>query len=676
MPKRPRPDKSQIKVEAEQAFKKSEQKFKSKNASDNELKLLNDLQRKGTLSDKVSALMMKVQKSYIPDKFCDFASIEALMHIAKKKSRHHSQASIEGLKELFVDTLLPNRPLQYINDTEMVKVPGGLSRLHFEDKLKHKYTEFINILKSHSLDTIDFSKKSAISVLGSLLIKSEMQDYIIECIVNKLGDPSTCIPTHVVLECNHLVWKNKLLLEPVLKAISRFLTRPALSSSAKFYSIVFLNSLKLHTADQVAIQLLIQTLLRLFPIVVQETRTSGNRAVSLLLKALNKNFPLFTNKSAYHDFFTEEINEIYRLAHLNNTSIQIEALRFIFQSEQAQGFVSDRYYRALYEFILPVPCMRSITYKSQAMLFNTLMISLKEDTNISRVKAFAKRILQICLISEPPFILASLILISEMIKIHKSINQMLEVPSDDEEEVYEDMPDSDQEEIKQESYSKSKTSKKSKEKPKEKAKAVEKKGKISGYDALKREPRFSAAESSALYELGILAMHPHPSVAKWARLLMGQESIEYEGDPLLDFTLVNFLDRFEYRNPKKSLINKLKGKKVRMSLVEDAVNTKEFRDKEGSSVREEELFFHKYFKLRPERVKEEEEEEGSEAEEEEFGDEFREFGNEEGEDEEGDDQLDFGGNTEEQEDDGALPKKKAKKGIFMDADEFYYNNNS
>lgn len=32
------------------------------------------------------------------------------------------------------------------------------------------------------------------------------------------------------------------------------------------------------------------------------------------------------------------------------------------------------------------------------------------------------------------------------------------------------------------------------------------------------------------------------------------ESINYSGDPLEDFTLVRFLDRFAYRNPKKSVI--------------------------------------------------------------------------------------------------------------------------
>lgn len=643
MPKRPRVDKQKLKLEAEEAFKKQETKYKEHLTSDRELKLLNDLQKKGTLSDKVSSLMLKIQKSFIPDKFCDFPSLEILMHMARKKSRHHSFAALEGLKELFFENLLPKHPLKYINDIEVNKVPGGLSKLHLEDKLKHKYSEFINILKTHTLDTVDFFKKGSIKILAELAKKEEMQEYILECIVNKLGDPNKVVPTAVILECNHLVWRNKGLMEIMVKTISRFVSKSNLSTSAKFYAIVLMNSFKLTPTDQTALQLLIQTLLRLFPTVLQETRVSGNKAVSLLLKALNKNFPLFTNKNSYQNFFKEEINEIYKLTHSGNTNIQIEALRFIYQSEQAQGFVSDRYYRSLYEFIVPLPSLRNITTKALSLLFDTLTMSLKDDSNISRVKAFVKRILQVCLISEPAFILASLMFVSNLSKSQKSLVQLLEVASEDEEELYEDMPDSDSEGVLPEN--------------KEKVQV-----KHSKYDPLKREPKFAGAEHSGLFELSALLAHPHPTVKKWAGTILENQEIEYQGDPLLDFTLINFLDRFEYRNPKKSLLNKLEGKKIRMSLIKDAVTSKEFRDQEDGQVREDEMFFYKYFKLRPEKVKDE-------AEEEEFGsveeedDEFADF---DGLDYNDDQNLD-----EEDEESGAKTRKKHKKSVFMDADEFY-----
>jgi ribosome biogenesis protein MAK21 len=634
MPKRQRPAKQNLKAQAEEAYNLKTTKFKEKQKSDRELKLLNDLQKKGTLSDKVSALMLKIEKSFIPDKFCDFGSLDVLLQIAKKKSRHHSQASVEGLQELFLDTLLPDKPLSYISDLQVQKVPGGLSKLHFEDKLKQKYTEFINILKEHTQDTVEFYKKNAIKVLAGLAKKAELQDYILEVIVNKLGDPNTQIPTSVVLECNHLVWKNKNLIEPLLSTLNRFCMKPGQGSSGKFYAIVLMNSLKLTSNDSGCLQQLVSILLKMFPLLVKETRTSGNKAVSLLLKALNKNFALFPNKNSFQEFFKAETDELYRLTHVENTNIRIEALRFILQVEQAQGFVSDRFYRSLYEFIQPLMHLRSVTYKSAALLFNTLMLSMKEDPNISRVKAFVKRIFQVCLISEPHFILASLMLFSEISKVHKSLAQLFEVPSEDEEEMYEDAPDSEEETHE----SKKETSIKSSEKS------------TKSYDPFKRDPKFAKAENSSLFELKVLSNHPHPTISKWSSSLLKGESLEYEGDPLLDFTLINFLDRFEYRNPKKSLLNKLQGKKVRMSLIKDTVNSSEFKSLPLENVRDDELFFYKYFQLKPEVEKSE----GSESvTNEEFpsDDEFA--------------QMDFA----DEEDDPGAPKKKFKS-IFVDADEY------
>ena len=98
-----------------------------------------------------------------------------------------------------------------------------------------------------------------------------------------------------------------------------------------------------------------------------------------------------------------------------------------------------------------------------------------------------------------------------------------------------------------------------------------------------------------------------------------------------------------------------------MSLIEDAVNTKEFRDKEGSTIREDELFFHKYFKLRPEKIIVKEE--NSEDEEEEIDAAF-DLEEEEGEGEEFDIEEDY-------EDDEDLPVKKPKNSVFVDAKEYY-----
>ena len=72
-------------------------------------------------------------------------------------------------------------------------------------------------------------------------------------------------------------------------------------------------------------------------------------------------------------------------------------------------------------------------------------------------------------------------------------------------------------------------------------------------DALKRDPAYAGA-GSKLWELAALRTHYHPSVRKFAAAVQSEPRrvVDYGGDPLADLSLQAFLDRFAYRNPKKS----------------------------------------------------------------------------------------------------------------------------
>lgn len=381
-----------------------------------------------------------------------------------------------------------------------------------QEKILEKYREFIDVLKESS--TVEHSHKHMIRVMGELvMMKQELRDKILEEIINKLGDPLPAIPTCVILECNTLVRRRRFLLPMLLRIISRFAFRKNQSVNAKFYAIVLINSIKLRLGENEAVKIVIQTLLKLFTVLLKEARQQGNKTIALLLKTLNKTFPLFSEKGiVYQDFFKNEINDLYSLTHhQENINIQIESIRFILQMEMAQGSISDRYYRSLYEHILPHPRIRTINYNSLTILFNTIMISLKEDFNITRIKAFLKRILQGCLISDPPFILGSLLLVSEIMKIHPGTYTMIdEAVVEDEEEKYEDIPDSETEEIAKPEIAEPEVPKKS------------------GYDPLKREPKFSGAEYASFFELKQLTTNLHPAISKWADLILHKQSINYE----------------------------------------------------------------------------------------------------------------------------------------------------
>jgi hypothetical protein len=111
------------------------------------------------------------------------------------------------------------------------------------------------------------------------------------------------------------------------------------------------------------------------------------------------------------------------------------------------------------------------------------------------------------------------------------------------------------------------------------------------YDPTKREPKFAGGEKELLWELIILTQHFHPTVVsffsfslsfsfsfisdistllfqrKWAESLTSGHPIEYSGDPLLDFALNSFLDRYSFRNPKTRVTEKGIGQLSRHSIA-------------------------------------------------------------------------------------------------------------
>ena len=73
-----------------------------------------------------------------------------------------------------------------------------------------------------------------------------------------------------------------------------------------------------------------------------------------------------------------------------------------------------------------------------------------------------------------------------------------------------------------------------------------------------RNPLFCNAEFEELWELSLLTEHYHPTVKLFVDNIVSGVPIEYDGDPLQDFTIKHFLDRFAFRNPKSTVSSKKK----------------------------------------------------------------------------------------------------------------------
>jgi ribosome biogenesis protein MAK21 len=207
------------------------------------------------------------------------------------------------------------------------------------------------------------------------------------------------------------------------------------------------------------------------------------------------------------------------------------------------------------------------------MFFNLLYKALKADSDVSRVAAFVKRLLQLALNSPPEFICGVLLIISETMRVHPELVAMITNTVDTQEESVGDQKDGDD------------------------TAAV--------YDPLKQSPRLALAESSCLWELSTLVEHYHPTVVIFAQTLLKQEHIEGEADPLNDYTNSRFLEKFVFKNPKK--IKALPQDRAHMAKfirpqrdasLETRVTSKQFLAQDVADVAADERFFHQYFTAR------------------------------------------------------------------------------
>ena len=121
------------------------------------------------------------------------------------------------------------------------------------------------------------------------------------------------------------------------------------------------------------------------------------------------------------------------------------------------------------------------------------------------------------------------------------------------------------------------------------------------FDGSKREPLYAASAIPYAWELSLLLNHFHPSVSAFAKSMhLPPHHIAFSGDPSTEFSVTAFLNRFAYKNPKKSLGEKSSGSvansaALRPQLQEEPINTVDFSSMTEEDVSPEKMFFYKYF---------------------------------------------------------------------------------
>ncbi|KAH9380701.1 hypothetical protein HPB48_001525 [Haemaphysalis longicornis] len=278
--------------------------------------------------------------------------------------------------------------------------------------------------------------------------------------------------------------------------------------------------------------------------VQRSSRQADARTMKVLLTGVNRAFP-YARSADSEGLPEDQVDLMFRLVHLTDFNIAVQALTLLFQILDAKSSLSDRFYGALYRKALD-PALEHSSH--QTMFLNLLYRSLKRDAENNRVKAFLKRLLQVCLYRSPHLACGILFLVSEVVKLRPVLlddtRTFDEAP--DEEEAAENKPQSfegDEESDGGEHYEDIPD-----ESDEEGNVVAEKRAQSDGgakrYDPLARNPLYCGAEHCAIWELRHLCHHHHPSVALFAERILRRQPVAYPGDPLQDFTLARFLDRY------------------------------------------------------------------------------------------------------------------------------------
>ncbi|KAJ1551596.1 hypothetical protein HK096_007420, partial [Nowakowskiella sp. JEL0078] len=640
---------------------------KAKGSSSSDREFVTTILKSGTATDKISALTLAIQKS----PFHAFKLLENnLITMAKKKAKREAILALDSIKDLMAETILPDRKL--VNSSELSKD----SLTHIRNKVMGYCYELL------------CAKPEQEQNLLSLLINKLVGRLCVSNFVSKIsqGDQDRKLASRCTFLLLQVLEKHPNMQLVVIREIEHLIFRPNIADRAQYCAITFLNQVVLSRKDTDAIvpNKLIEIYFNLFHQLVVKSRqndgadvtkkkikkerhTKGKasrykrnnksksnkknqnpdenennglvavegvdaKMMAAVLTGVNRAFPFAKLEDSVFD---GHVNTLFTVVHIGTFNTSVQSLSLIFQVQSSRKTLSDRFYRILYETLLDTRLYYS---SKQAIYLNLLFRAMKADTSLNRVRAFIKRIIQTCAYtggtSQVPLVCGSLFLVSEIMKLHKGLWSMVTLAEEnDEDEHFEDHDEFEGSSVK-EKKGKVDTAESESESDVKVEQKVNSKH-TNSYDGRKRDPLYANANRTCLWELIQFSIHFHPTVSLYARTILSGSPIQVaEGstnyDPLQNHTLIRFLDRFVYRNPKvaktaykgsslmqpkvhqseldevlgssnlvaggrkkRSVVLQNDGEKV--ALDDMPVNSSEMINRDISKIPVDEVFFHRFF---------------------------------------------------------------------------------
>ncbi|KAI5704631.1 hypothetical protein M8J75_007422 [Diaphorina citri] len=631
-----------LRNEAERILSDEIKNFHSKSRdkqNNQEAKWMKTVVTKGTSGDKVAAQVLMIQD----DPLFHLNTLSSLVNSVKVSKKKECLIIIDNLTELFLTDLLhPSRklytfdqqPLSHLDELTQGNAIARRRRLAvwlFEHELKSTYHRYVTALTAILNDTLQSNREKAISAVSKLLIGNrENEEFLLNNLVNKIGDPIQKVSAKVVYSLGKLVAAHPGCKQVVLNQVEKLLFRPNIGKRAQYYGTCFLAQFKILRNEASIADGLINIYFSFFKSCVK-TGDIDSRLMKALLTGVSRAYPYATkDKQGGHVVSGQHIETIFKIVHLASFTVSVHALSLLFRVAR-----SDRFYSALYKQLLHPKFPQS---SMQNLFLNITYQSIDKDENEARVRTFIKRLLEVCMTCPVPLACGILFILSQILQrrphlVHSKENMpgssLQGFEEEDDEEKYEDVrtEEDDKDKIPPVSTTSTNTSTITvHDDDDEDVKPIiggswvhrahlQPKIRSAHFEPLHRNPAFANGGKAVFTELEALSQHFHPTVALFAGNILSKHWVDYSGDPLLDFTLSRFLDRFSYRNPKKHAAHILAsgvGEKRRFynpgGLKGMGVNTDEYLNHSEQSIPVDELFLYKYLRQKREKKAAEEEE--------------------------------------------------------------------
>ncbi|XP_067642462.1 nucleolar complex protein 1 isoform X2 [Eurosta solidaginis] len=564
--------------------------FSKRDASD--ARWLQTALHKGTAKDRANAGALLVTSNPL-------GNLEALGTLISftKLSNKSSNEVLTILVDLWKQVLLPpHRKLLSLQmrgaDWKSLRKNTILSKekqrriyayWYFENELKEHYFEFLRNVQQAIQTGQEHNKNVAIIASSQLLaFGPEKEQMLLNLLINKLGDPVAKVASKALHHLSRVAHRHPNMCGVIVAEAEKLLFRNNISERAQHFALCFLASIAPAGRPEVCSKL-VNICFALFKVLVQKGAVN-NRTMQAILRCLQKAILDAKPTEGSTEILNKEMQDtIYRLVHLADIRISVQTLGLLLQLMTVKTEKSDRFYNALYKKMHDLELI-NIGVKTAAELLHIIHRATHIDSNIQRAQAFIKRLLQCALYMPPNIAAGCLIVIHKLLRSRKELagglspydtaekandsnetaailpkvqasDAELDKFDSDGEEKYEDIRDDDDNNTKVEIESKVDISKVSSWHH-AKVESSVKDTKIKDiapnkYDPYHRVPSFAGAEFALRDELLLLRAHYHPTIQVFADNILQQKRIAYYGDPLRDFGLPHFLERFAFKNPKK-----------------------------------------------------------------------------------------------------------------------------